>query len=94
MSKTNQVAAFILGAAAGVALVKFFSMPKIERVAFCDNLKNKTNQLLDNAEDTVEKVEQYMDEYKSKGEGEWIDKLFILKRMFKNFYGSEKHFLL
>lgn len=94
MSKGNQVAAFILGAAAGVALVKFFSMPKIERQVFYDGLKNKTSQLLDNAEDTVEKVEHYMDEFKEKGDGEWIDKLFILKKMFRNFYGSEKHYLL
>jgi hypothetical protein len=41
----------------------------------------------------VEKVEHYMDEYKSKGENEWIDKLYILKKMFKNLYGSGKHYL-
>jgi gas vesicle protein len=94
MTKGNQVAAFILGAAAGVALVRFLSMPKEERQTFYDDLKKKTSQLLDNAEDTVEKVEHYMDEFKDKGEGEWIDKLFILKKMFRNFYGSEKHYLL
>ena len=94
MTKRNQVAAFIIGAAAGVALVNFFSMPKEERQIFYDDLKKKTSQLLDNAEDTVEKVEHYMDEFKDKGEGEWIDKLFILKKMFRNFYGSEKHYLL
>lgn len=94
MTKRNQVAAFIIGAAAGVALAKFFSMPKAERQAFYDDLKKKTNQLLDNAEDTVEKVEQYMDEFQEKGKGEWIDKLFVLKKMFKNFYGTGKHYLL
>jgi phage-related protein len=94
MTKTNQVAAFILGAATGVALVRFFSMPKIERQAFYNDMKKVTNQLLDNAEDTVEKVEHYMNEFKDKGEGQWIDKLFVLKKMFRNFYGSEKHYLL
>jgi hypothetical protein len=94
MAKTNKIAALILGAAAGAAIVKFFSMPKEERKEFCTHLKNKTNELLDNAEDTVEKVERYMDEFKSKGEEEWIDKLYILKKMFKNLYGSEKHYLL
>ena len=94
MTKGNQVAAFIIGAAAGVALARFFSMPKEDRQIFYNDLKKKTNQLLDNAEDTVEKVEHYMDEFKDKGKGEWIDKLFILKKMFKNFYGSEKHYLL
>jgi phage-related protein len=94
MTKTNQVAAFILGAAAGVALIRFLSMPKIERQAFYDDMKKVTSQLLDNAEDTVEKVEHYMNEFKDKGEGQWIDKLFVLKKMFRNFYGSEKHYLL
>jgi len=94
MAKTNKIAALILGAAAGVAVIKFFSMPKEEREEFCAHLKNKTHELLDNAEDTVEKVERYMDEFKSKGEGEWIDKLYVLKKMFKNLYGSEKHYLL
>ena len=94
MAKTNKIAALILGAAAGVALIKFFSMPKEERIDFYNHLKNQTHQLLDNAEDTVEKVEHYMDEFKSKGEDEWIDKLYILKKMFKKLYGSEKHYLL
>ena len=94
MTKRNQVAAFIIGAAAGMALAKFFSMPKADRQAFYDGLKNKTNQLLDDAEDTVEKVEQYMDEFKEKGEGDWIDKLFVLKKMFRDFYGQGKHYFL
>ncbi|HEU5364597.1 MAG TPA: hypothetical protein VFU62_03645 [Hanamia sp.] len=94
MAKTNRIAAIILGAAAGVALVKFLSMPKEQRDQFFANIKSKTSELLDNAEETVEKVEHYMDEYKSKGENEWIDKLYILKKMFKNLYGSEKHYLL
>jgi hypothetical protein len=94
MAKTNKIAAIILGAAAGVALVKFFSMPKEEREQFYADIKSKTSELLDNAEDTVEKVEHFMDEYKSKDENEWIDKLYILKKMFKNLYGSGKHYLL
>ncbi|HEY9342659.1 MAG TPA: hypothetical protein VJ279_00810 [Hanamia sp.] len=94
MTNTNKVAALILGAAAGVALVKFFSMPKEEREEFYSHLKNTTHELLDNAEDTVEKVEHFMDEYNSKGKNEWIDKLYIVKKMFRNLYGSDKHYLL
>jgi phage-related protein len=94
MAKSNQIAAIILGAAAGVALVKFFSMPKEEREEFCSHLKNQTTQLLDNAEDTVEKVEQYIDELKAQGEDEWIDKIYILKKMFRSLYGSDRHYFL
>jgi hypothetical protein len=94
MNKSNTIAAVILGAAAGVALIRFFNMPKEKRDAFFSHLKNTTHILLDDAEETVEKVELYMDEIKSKGEDEWIDKLYILKRMFRELYGSEQHFLL
>lgn len=94
MAKTNRVAALILGAAAGVALVRFFKMPEEERKEFYNHIKNKTNQLLDNAEDTVEKVEYYMNEYNSKSKNAWIDKLYVLKKMFRNLYGTEKHYLL
>ena len=94
MNKSNTVAAVILGAAAGVALIRFFNMPKEKRDAFFSHLKNTTHNLLDEAEETVEKVEQYMDEIKAKGEDEFIDKLYVLRRMFKDLYGSQEHFLL
>ena len=66
-------------------------MPKEERDAFIDHLKRRTNSLLDDAEQTVEKVEHFMDEIKLKEEDEWVDKLIIVKKMFKDLYGSEKH---
>lgn len=94
MTKTNKIAAIILGAAGGFALIKFLSMPKEERNEFYNFLKNKTRELLDNAEETVEKVDHYMDEFRDKGKDEWIDKIYILKKMFKNLYGSDKQFLL
>lgn len=94
MAKSNTIAAIILGASAGVALLKFFSMPKEERDAFLSHLKKRTNALLDDAEETVEKVEHFMDEIKIKGEDEWLDKLLVLKKMVKDLYGSEKHYLL
>ncbi len=94
MNKSNTIAAIILGAAAGVALLRFFSMPKEEKDAFLAHLKETTNDLLDNAEDTVEKVEHYMSQIKSRGQNQLVDKLFILKNMFKDLYGSEQRFLL
>jgi hypothetical protein len=94
MANSNKIAAIILGAAAGFALIKFLKMPKEERNDFYNLLKNKTNELLDNVEDTVEKVEQYVDEINEKGEDEWIDKIYVLKKMFKNFYGSDRNYLL
>ena len=94
MSKSNTIAAIILGASAGVALLRFFNMPKEEKEQFYSHIKQTANELLDNSEETVEKVEHYMDEIKQKGDDEWIDKIYILKKMFKSLYGSERHYLL
>ncbi len=46
MSKANTIGAIILGAAAGVALVKYFSMPQDERTEFMTHLKNRAVFLL------------------------------------------------
>ncbi len=94
MAKSNKIAAIILGAAGGFALIKFLSMPQEDRNEFYKFIKSKTHDLLDNAEETVDKVEHFMDEFKSKGEDEWIDKIYILKKMFRNLYGTDKHYLL
>lgn len=94
MAKSTTIASLILGASIGFALLKFYSLSKEEREAFFDHLKNTTNDLLDDAEATVEKVEQYMSEIKLKGENEWIEKLYVLKKMLTDFYGTEKKYLL
>lgn len=94
MAKSSTIAAIILGASIGVALLKFYSMPKEDRDAFFDRLKKQTDDLLDNAEETVEKVERFMDEIKDKGEKEWIEKLYVLKKMFRDLYGTDRSYLL
>lgn len=88
MPKSSTIAAVIFGASIGVALLKFYSMPKEDRDAFFDQLKKTTDDLLDNAEGTVEKVEQYVSEIKSKGENDWIEKIYIVKKMLKELYGT------
>jgi phage-related protein len=92
--QSKQIAGFILGAAAGVALYKYYSMPREKRKEFWEAVKNTTDELLDNADETVEKVEHYVSEIQSRGKGEWIDKLYILKKMVKALYGSERNDLM
>ncbi len=92
MSKGNTIGAIILGVAAGVALLKFFSMPEDERQEFISHLKNKAHDLLDDAEGTVEKVKQHFAEIDDKHQP--VDKLFVIKRMLTDMFGSEKRYLI
>lgn len=92
MSKANTIGAIILGAAAGVALIKFFSMPELERDEFVTHLKNRAHDLLDDAEGTVDKVKNHFAEIDSREHP--IDKLFVVKRLISELFGSEKRFLI
>ena len=94
MTKSDKAALVILGAAAGVAIWRFFSMPAAERQEFLHHIKVTTTQLLDNAEDTVGKVDHFITQIDGKGKDDWIDKLYLVKKMFRDLYGSEKRFLL
>ena len=94
MSKANTIGAIILGAAAGVALVKFFTMPEYEKEEFLTHLKNRAHDLLDDAEGTVETVKQHFAEIDMKPSGAWVDKLFVAKRLLTELFGSEKRFLI
>ena len=93
MAKSNHISAVILGAAAIVTILKFYEMPKAERDLFFSNLKRRTHDLLDDAESTVEKVEHYVAQLKSKSSDEWVDKIHIIRNMFKDMYGQELHLL-
>ncbi|MEO6406225.1 MAG: hypothetical protein ABIY51_02635 [Ferruginibacter sp.] len=90
MSKSSYISGIILGAAAALALYKFFSMTEEERDELLHDIKEKTKDLLDNAEDTVEKVEHYVAQIKEKGEGEWVDKMYLAKKMIREFYGASE----
>ena len=94
MSKSNYIGAIILGAAAGLALLKFYSMPDEEKQEFIDHLKNRAHDLLDDAENTFDKVSHYFGEIDTKSRNEWVDKLFIVKRLITDLFGSERRYLI
>ncbi len=94
MARSNYIGALILGAAAGVALLKFYSMPKEERDEFLDHLKNRAHDLLDDAEGTVEKVKHHFAEIDEKQPDQLVDKLFVVKRLLANLFGSERRYLI
>ena len=93
MAKSNSVAAIILGAAVGLTLIRFFNLTKDERDQVISDIKRKTNDLLDDAEATVEKVKHYVEELQSKRPDEWTDKIFVVRNMLKDLYGPEHRLL-
>ena len=94
MNKANTIGALILGAAAGVALVKYFSMPELEREEFITHLKDRAHELLDDAEGTVDKIKDHFAEIDMKPKEAWVDKIFVAKRLLTALFGSEKRFLI
>jgi len=93
MTKSNSVAAIVLGAAIGLTLIRFFTLSKEERDQVLSDIKHKTSDLLDDAEATVEKVKHYVEELKSKRPEEWTDKIFVIRNMLKDLYGAENRLL-
>ncbi len=87
MQKSNQIGAIILGAAAALALYKYSKMSSEERNEFFSVIRDKTQELLEDADNTVEKVQHYVGQIKEKQPNEWFDKLYLVRKMLSEFYG-------
>jgi hypothetical protein len=92
MSKENIIGAIILGAAAGVALVRFCNMPEEERREFISHLKSRAQDLLDDAEGTMGRVKHHFAQIDNKETA--VDKLLVAKNLVTELFGSDRHFLL
>lgn len=67
MVNPKHIATFLLGAAAGYALFKYNSMTDEEKEKMFADLKQKANDLKDEAEKAADKAGDYFDELKTKG---------------------------
>ena len=94
MSKSNTIGGIILGAAVGVALLKFFNMPEEDREEFYSHLKNRAHELLDDVEGTVSTVKQHFAEIDAKPAEEWVEKFIVGKRLLTTLFGSARRFLI
>ena len=94
MSRSNTIGAVILGAAVGVALLKFFNMPEQDREEFYIHLKSKAHDLLDDVEGTVGTVKQHFSEIDNKPKEEWVEKFLVIKKLLVKLFGSERRFLI
>lgn len=93
MVSTKHLATFLLGAAAGVAFMKYKSMSDEEKEALHSNLKNKADQVKNEAVDAMDKLKDYFEELKSKGGDALKEHMAeaenILNDLFKNKGGKE-----
>ena len=92
MSKVTTIGALLLGAVAGVALLRFYSMPQEERNEFISHLKNRAHDLLDDTEGTLNKVKHHFAQIDAKQNG--VDKLLVVKNLLSDLFGSERRYLL
>jgi hypothetical protein len=79
MSKEKTVAAILLGAVAGVALYRFYTMPQEEKEEFIDHLKARAHDLLDDTEGTLHKVQHHFAQIDTKENA--VDKLLVVKNL-------------
>lgn len=94
MTKSDKIGALMLGAAAGLAILKFYNMPYEEKQAFKEHLTNRAHDLLDEAEETMDTVKHHFAEIDAKQPHEWIDKAFVFKRLLTELFGSERRYLI
>lgn len=89
MQKSQQIGAVILGAAAAYAIYKLYQMPKHEREQLVNRIKDKAQVILEDSDKTVEKVQHYVTQMKGTEPDQWLDKLYLLKKMFNEIFGGK-----
>jgi len=90
MARTHTIASIILGASIGLALIKYYAMSDEERTRFWAKIRDTTEELLDDAESTVERVEGYIAEMQAKGDDHLVEKLYVVKKMLQDLFRIEE----
>ena len=85
--EAKDVSTLIFSAAAIYAVYRFIELPKEDRRHIINTFKERTGDLLDDADATVEKVQNYMGQFKSTQRGNWFDKIYLFRQMFRDLYG-------
>ena len=86
----KNMATFLMGAAAGVALAKYLSMSDEEKEKFIAGLKEKANKFKGDAENTWEKAADYFEELKTKGADAMKDYGKDAENIIKDIFNKDK----
>ncbi len=88
MASANKIEAIILGAAVGVAVLRYFNMSQEDKEAFMNHLKDRVHLLLEDTDGTIAKVKEHFAMIDQKGKDEWVDKAMILKKLLTTLFGT------
>ncbi len=86
----KHIATFLLGAAAGAALMKYNSMTPEEQEKLMQKLKDQANNLKDEAEKATETVKNYMTELQEKGMDSLKDYMGQAEKTVNDMFNNKK----
>ncbi len=86
----KHIATFLLGAAAGAALMKYNSMTPEEQEKLMQKLKDQANNLKDEAEKATETVKNYMTELQEKGMDSLKDYMGQAEKTVNDMFNTKK----
>jgi vacuolar-type H+-ATPase subunit H len=91
MSVNNKhIATFLLGAAAGIAAMKYMSMSQEEKDKLAADLKDKANKVKDEAEKAMEKAKDYFEELKTKGSEAFKEHFADAEKTMSDLFGKKE----
>ncbi len=91
MSVNNKhIATFLLGAAAGIATMKYMSMSQEEKDKLAADLKDKANKVKDEAEKVMEKAKDYFEELKTKGSEAFKEHFSDAEKTMSDLFGKKE----
>jgi uncharacterized protein YicC (UPF0701 family) len=90
MVNPKHIATFLLGAAAGYALFKYNSMSDEEKEKMYADLKEKANNLKDEAEKAAGKAGEYFEELKTKGAENMKDYMSEAENIFNDLFKKKE----
>jgi hypothetical protein len=85
--KSKHLATFLLGAAAAFGAYKYMKMTDEEKEKLAANLKEKANNLKDQAVGAEEKAMEYFNELKSKGADAFKEHMPKVEEFFEGLFG-------
>jgi hypothetical protein len=90
MVTPKHIATFLLGAAAGAAIMKYNSMTKEEQDELVNNLKSKADQAQGEAVAAIDKLQDFFEDLKDKGITTLKEQMGNAEQMVQDFMKNNK----